>query len=267
MENTKLKTKNSKLKICIIGSGNIAHFMGKKLVHSEHTILQVISPNIEHAKKLADVLHCEFDNSIANINEQVDVVILAINDDALKNLESNEFLKSKIVIHTAGSVSLNEVKHISDKVACIWTVYSISKANLPNSNKIPLAINFSSNEIKESVLAIANSISTNLFFLNDEQKSIAHLSAVFVNNFSNHLYTIAEKLLNKQEIPFDILIPIIKNTVEKLNDHSPFENQTGPAIRNDKKTMEKHQNLLSNDEKLIYELISNSIKSTHSVKD
>ncbi len=250
----------SSFKICIIGSGNVAHFMGKKLLHSQHQVVQIISPNIEHARKLAEVLNCDYADIITNINPIVDVVILAINDDAIKKIAPNDLLKNKIVIHTAGSVSLEDIQHLSPRTACIWPVYSISKNNLPSSDKIPLAVNFSINEIKDPLMNLAQSMSSNVFLLNDEQKMIAHVSAVFANNFSNHLFAIAEKLLDKQHIPFDILMPLIKNTVEKLNTHSPADNQTGPAIRKDEKTIQKHVNLLTDSDKIIYEMLTKSIQ-------
>jgi predicted short-subunit dehydrogenase-like oxidoreductase (DUF2520 family) len=250
----------SSFKICIIGSGNVAHFMGKKLLHSQHQVVQIISPNIEHARKLAEVLNCDYADIISNINPIVDVVILAINDDAIKKIAPNDLLKTKIVIHTAGSVSLEDIQHLSPRTACIWPVYSISKNNLPSSDKIPLAVNFSINEIKAPLMNLAQSMSSNVFLLNDEQKMIAHVSAVFANNFSNHLFAIAEKLLDKQHIPFDILMPLIKNTVEKLNTHSPADNQTGPAIRKDEKTIQKHVNLLTDSDKIIYEMLTKSIQ-------
>jgi predicted short-subunit dehydrogenase-like oxidoreductase (DUF2520 family) len=251
---------SSSFKICIIGSGNVAHFMGKKLLHSQHQVVQIISPNIEHARKLAEVLNCDYADIITNINPIVDVVILAINDDAIKKIAPNDLLKTKIVIHTAGSVSLEDIQHLSPRTACIWPVYSISKNNLPSSDKIPLAVNFSINEIKDPLMNLAQSMSSNVFLLNDEQKMIAHVSAVFANNFSNHLFAIAEKLLDKQHIPFDILMPLIKNTVEKLNTHSPADNQTGPAIRKDEKTIQKHVNLLTDSDKIIYEMLTKSIQ-------
>ena len=251
---------SSSFKICIIGSGNVAHFMGKKLLHSQHQVVQIISPNIEHARKLAEVLNCDYADIITNINPIVDVVILAINDDAIKKIAPNDLLKTKIVIHTAGSVSLEDIQHLSPRTACIWPVYSISKNNLPSSDKIPLAVNFSINEIKAPLMNLAQSMSSNVFLLNDEQKMIAHVSAVFANNFSNHLFAIAEKLLDKQHIPFDILMPLIKNTVEKLNTHSPADNQTGPAIRKDEKTIQKHVNLLTDSDKIIYEMLTKSIQ-------
>ena len=87
----------SSFKICIIGSGNVAHFMGKKLLHSQHQVVQIISPNIEHARKLAEVLNCDYADIITNINPIVDVVILAINDDSIKKIAPNDLLKTKIV--------------------------------------------------------------------------------------------------------------------------------------------------------------------------
>ena len=92
-----LNIQHSSFNICIVGSGNVAHFVGKKLLHSQHIISQVISSNIEHAKVLANILSCDFSDTISAMKETVDVVILAINDDALKNFQTNEILKNAIL--------------------------------------------------------------------------------------------------------------------------------------------------------------------------
>ena len=93
-----------------------------------------------------------------------------------------------------------------------------------------------------------------------EQRRHLHLAAVFACNFTNHLYAIAAELLEKQHLPFDALRPLIRETAAKIESLTPIDAQTGPAIRYDRNIMQRHIDLLDdNDEKEIYRLLSRHI--------
>lgn len=251
------------MKIAIVGSGNIATFYAKKFHAAGHEIAQVISAHLTHAKELADNFQCDFSDDIHTLNSDADIFLFAVKDDVLLSFAKNISLKDKLVIHTAGSVHLDELKDLSDHLACIWCVYSINKNNLPENNSIPLVVDTNNNEVLDKVNMLAKAISDNIFYLNDEQKSALHLAAVFANNFTNHLYTISKKIIEQKNIPFETLLPLIMDTATKLQHSAPEQNQTGPAIRHDEKTMEKHLALLQDEEwKKIYAQISDSIRHT-----
>lgn len=249
------------MKIVIVGTGNIATFFAQKLIEAQHEIVQVISATLEHAKDFANVYKCDFTDDIRQIYKDADAYIFAVKDDVLIQFSHEIILQNKLVIHTAGSVSLAQIKNISDRVACIWCVYSINKNNLPIEKNIPLVVNSIRYEDLNIVKSFAETISENIYELDDVQKSNVHLAAVFANNFVNHLYTISYSILDKKNISFDILKPIIQDTAQKILKHNPAEIQTGPAIRGDEKTMKKHLGMLKEDKILteIYLLISESI--------
>ena len=91
-----------------------------------------------------------------------------------------------------------------------------------------------------------------------------HLAAVFVNNFTNQLYRIAHEITEAQSVEFDILKPLIKETAKKVQILSPYMAQTGPAKRNNKKTIKRHLNTLDKEiHKDIYKLLTKAIKETH----
>ena len=93
------------------------------------------------------------------------------------------------------------------------------------------------------------------------------MAAVFVNNFTNQLYRIAHEITESKGVEFNILKPLILETAKKVQDLSPYMAQTGPAKRNDKKTIRKHLKLLENQHhKDIYELLTTSIQKTHGRK-
>ncbi|HMN32305.1 MAG TPA: DUF2520 domain-containing protein [Chitinophagaceae bacterium] len=248
------------MKIVIVGSGNIASFFAKKL-HIKHKIIQIISKDINHAKQLASQYHCQYANQIEQIHQDTDVIIFALKDDVLLQIANSYSFQDKLIIHTAGSIHLDEIKNISNHIASIWCVYSIQKEMLPLSESVPIVINANTEDSLLNVNVIAQSISQNIFHFNDEQKSFLHLAAVFANNFTNHLYSLSQQICEEQNINFDVLKPLIQNTAEKVKHANPALIQTGPAIRHDQQTMDKHLQLLQTETlKKIYHLLSFSIQ-------
>lgn len=248
------------MKIAIIGSGNIASFFANK-IYKNYELTQIISKNIEHAKQLSSKYKCQYSNNLEHLNNDLEVIIFAVKDDVLIELSKTYSFQNKLVIHTAGSVDLDDIKSFSKNISCIWCIYSIQKDNLPTSDSIPLVVNANNETSLNLVKKIAASISKNIIQLSDEQKNILHLAAVFANNFTNHLYVLSKQICEDHQIPFDILKPIILNTAEKVQNQNPKLLQSGPAIRHDKQTMEKHLMLIQNDNlKKLYSLLSTSIQ-------
>ncbi|KAA5532321.1 DUF2520 domain-containing protein [Taibaiella lutea] len=253
------------MRIVIIGSGNIAHFFTPRLQENGHEIIQIFSPNPENAKLLAEANNIKhYTDDLGAITQDADAYILAVKDDALKALNEKLRFENKLVIHCAGAVALDIIADISRKTAVIWTLYSIRKNNLPASNHIPLIVEANSDEALQGAEILANAISDRVLTTSFEQRQLLHLNAVLVNNFTNHLLAIAEKLSGEHQLPFDILKPIIEQTFSQIQKVSPSESQTGPAIRKDEVTMQKHLALLREHEawQQIYKDISTSIQQT-----
>ena len=63
---------------------------------------------------------------------------------------------------------------------------------------------------------------------------------------------------------FDVMLPLIRETAEKVETIHPREAQTGPAVRGDENVMEAQKALLSNEPEMqqIYDLMSKSIQNT-----
>ena len=76
--------------------------------------------------------------------------------------------------------------------------------------------------------------------MDSKQRLELHLAAVFANNFSNHCWTIAQQICQKAEINFDLLGPLLQQSFTKMQINGPLASQTGPAIRNDVQTLQKH---------------------------
>src|SRR5690606_33802582 len=100
------------------------------------------------------------------------------------------------------------------------------------------------------LLDLAQSIGKKVDYMTSEKRKQLHLSAVFASNFLNHLLFIAKQLSMKHKIDFDLLHPLIAETVNKSLEMGPEKSQTGPAARGDLQTMDAHLELLEGDDDL-----------------
>ncbi len=248
--------------IVMIGSGNVAAVLGRKLNAAGHKILQVLGRNASAASGLAYEWDTESANYMTLVNRHAQVYIIAVPDDAITPLVFNLHLPGKLVVHTAASVSKDVLGGVSEEYGVLYPLQSLRKEMgvLPD---IPFYYDASTDHAKARLKELADSISFHAAVrANDDDRVKLHLAAVFANNFPNHLYALMEEYCRLEGISFDQLYPLIHETASRIEDGSPRLLQTGPAIRNDKATIEKHLALLEKYPKLkrIYTLMTESIR-------
>ena len=255
------------MKIVIVGSGNAATILGKMIKRAGHHIVQVLSRNELHAKALADVLGSEYGNYVTTPYKNADIYLFALTDNALHHLYEHVELQNKLVVHTCGSVSKNVLTEISEKHGVLYPLQTLNKEaeELP---EVPLLIDASSTQTISELKAFAETLSNDVTVVNDEERLKFHIAAVFVNNFTNHLYAMADDFCEQENIDFKKLLPLITETTERIKKYPPKEVQTGPALRQDIYTLGKHLKMLSADPdlKYIYLKLSESILKLHRVK-
>lgn len=249
--------------VVLLGAGNVATQLGKALQQNGYLISQVYSPTKKSAGALAKKLKSTPVSDIKKIDLSAFVYIIAVKDDAIATLAKQMKLKDQLVVHTSGTVEMAVLKGCSANYGVFYPLQTFSKDKPIDFRNVPVCIEASNKTTAASLECIAKSISKNVKKINSEQRKILHLAAVFACNFSNHLYTIAASILNDHHLPFELLKPLILETADKIRTNDPAKVQTGPAIRNDVKTMNAHLKLLSKDKKLktIYKLMSDHIGS------
>jgi predicted short-subunit dehydrogenase-like oxidoreductase (DUF2520 family) len=254
------------MKVVILGSGNAATVLCKLIKNAGHEIVQIVSRDEEHAKPLAALYHSKTASLTTPEYESADIYIIALNDAALDHIENIVALKNKFVVHTSGAISINSLKGCSDKYGVLYPMQTLSKS----ANKIPeipFLVDGNSQETLHKVLGFAKSISDRVIEANDTQRLNYHVAAVFVSNFTNHLYALAEIFCNNERLDFANLLPLIDEINARAKEVSPFTTQTGPAIRNDIFTLNKHLQALSAtpDMKYIYLKLTESIIKFHEI--
>ena len=233
------------MRVVIIGAGNVATVLGCMIKNNGHQILQIVGKHAETAKALADELHCDFVINTDAIDPTADIYLIAVTDSSIKEISERYRLNNKLVLHTAGSVSKEILKDISDNYGVLYPLQSLRKERGELQENIPLLVDASTTESLNMLQSFAKSISTNVGFANDEQRLKLHVAAVLVSNFSNHLYTLASEYCTGESINFTLLLPLIEETALRLRRHQPAEMMTGPAVRGDIKTIESHLGMLA----------------------
>jgi predicted short-subunit dehydrogenase-like oxidoreductase (DUF2520 family) len=253
------------MKITIIGAGNVATQLTKRLHEKEHNILQIFNRNLENVRLLAEAVKAEAIDDFQKINLESDVYIIAISDDAIAAVAeklSKILPKTAIIAHTSGATSIKVFQPFFENYGVFYPLQTFSKDRKSDFEKLPFCIEGVNQNTENQLVALANSICPNVYLINDKQRSVLHVAAVFANNFTNYLLAISDEIVTKENIPFDLLKPLINETIAKISENSPKSMQTGPARRGDKATLENHQAYLEQypNYQKIYKLLSESIE-------
>lgn len=251
----------AQLKIVLIGSGNVATQLGTALKKCGCNIVQVYSQNQKHAAALSRKLKSNCTAVIENLVQTADIYIVAVKDDALPSVLAQINFQPKLIVHTSGTTSIAVFKAKFKNYGVFYPLQTFSKSNKINFKEVPFFIEASHQKVYQQIESTARLLSEKVFPSNSEKRKALHVAAVFACNFTNHMYAIANEILRKENIPFEVLLPLIQETANKVKTASPKLMQTGPAVRNDKEVIAAHKKYLQDsiDYKKIYTLVSQSI--------
>jgi len=248
------------IKVVILGSGNVATHLINAFSQAQNiSIEQVYSRRKKSLERLEKEISTTTD---LNTLKKADIYIVAIADDAIKEFSSQLQLKDVLVVHTSGSVSMDSLKG-QFRSGVFYPVQTFTKDSDVNFKNIPICLEAQHKKDLIILEELASSISNETYFIDSEQRNNLHIAAVFVNNFTNHMYHIGHQICAENTLPFQTLKPLIEETAKKITHTFPRQAQTGPARRNDKKTIQKHLEHLSKDHREIYKTITESITKTY----
>lgn len=254
-------------RIVLIGAGNVAHHLAPALLKAGLNLCQIYSRSIESARELGRKTGITYTADLFAIYPDGDIYIFCVSDDALLPLfKSIRINNDALVLHTSGSVPMNIFEPYRERFGVLYPLQTFTKKRDLNFGEIPLCIEGSSPETLEKVKEIAGCLSSRVEEVSSEKRKYLHLAAVFANNFTNHLYGMAGKILEKEGLDFSMLRPLIFETAHKVMLMSPENAQTGPARRGDDGILSMHKTLLrGEDRKLqnIYSLLSDSIREAN----
>ncbi|MBF7091353.1 DUF2520 domain-containing protein [Flavobacterium sp. ALJ2] len=247
------------IKITLIGSGNVSqHLINAFAKNSAIELIEVYSRT---KKEIAPLLDSNKIVTDLTLLKEADLYIIAVSDDAIAMVSEQLPFKNKLVVHTSGTASLQTI-NIKNRGGVFYPLQTFTKNKEVDFKAIPFCLEAENSTDYLVLETVAKSISDAVYSINSEQRKALHVAAVFVNNFTNHLYQIGQEICDEHRVSFEILKPLITETANKINTLSPIEAQTGPAKRNDITTIESHLSYLSNEnQKKIYTLLTKSIQN------
>jgi len=195
--------------------------------------------------------------------------IIAVKDDAIAEvaakLSQNKGMKNKLVVHTSGAATSQTIANHFKNYGVFYPLQTFSKTRKVRFSTIPICVDAGNKKDVKKLRKLGQIISKRVATISDKERGILHVAAVIVNNFSNHLFHIGKQLTTTEKIDFDLLKPLILETVLKIENQSPYEMQTGPARRNDEKTIKKHLKYLQKFPEYVqlYTLLTKSIQHAY----
>jgi predicted short-subunit dehydrogenase-like oxidoreductase (DUF2520 family) len=249
------------ISVVLLGAGNVASHLYKAFKNSD--AIDVIQWYNRSIKSIASFKNEVDITDNLNALRKADIYLMAVSDDSISSLSEALPFENRLIAHTSGSVSIHDLDKKNNR-AVFYPLQTFSKESELDFSEIPICIEVTEKENLQLLKTLAEATNSKWYKINTEQRQTLHVSAVYVNNFVNQLYRIAHEISDAKSINFDILKPLILETAKKVQDISPYMAQTGPAKRNDKKTIKRHLKLIEDEEhKTIYELLTASIKKTH----
>lgn len=247
------------IRITLIGSGNVAQHLIKTFAKSE--LVEIVQVFSRKKETLASLI--EFDKIVNDFEDlkEADLYIIAVSDKAIADVSKQLPFQNRIVVHTSGAASL-DVLDSKNRKGVFYPLQTFSKNAVIDFSTVPLCLEAENTFDFRVLETVGKSISNAVFAINSDQRKALHVAAVFVNNFTNHLYQIGQEICEEHQVPFEVLKPLIKETAEKINSLDPIDAQTGPAKRHDSNTIEAHLDYLTNEnQKNIYKILTQSIQN------
>lgn len=260
--------RNAAYHISFIGAGNVAWHLAPALENVGHFVKEVYSPSGKSAKKLVGNLYDAVVKENPDFSESPSqIFILAIPDDEIENVAKEIiFPDQSLLVHTSGSKPLSALEYSSASATGVfYPLQTFSKSRQVSFERIPFLLESENKEALRILQNLAKSLSKDVQLVSTAQRKQLHLAAVFACNFTNHMMSISEGIMNNAQLDFKLLTPLIMETIEKALNHSPSTVQTGPAKRGDLETLDKHMEMLNNNENVqaIYRMISQHILDQH----
>ncbi|OTG59140.1 F420-dependent NADP oxidoreductase [Acinetobacter sp. ANC 3903] len=259
------------MRISFIGAGRVAHHLAVVLSQN-HQIVQIYSRSLEHAQTLAAQISARATTNIAELEPDVDLVIIAVSDQAIAEViqQAHAQLADVLIVHTSGSTDIQVLAGVHTRAGVFYPLQTFSLEREVDWQATPLFVEATQPHDLERLTQLANSLSSRVYAYTSAQRLSLHLAAVFACNFSNYCYDMAKQIVDAKQVDFSLLYPLILETAHKAVQHDPKQVQTGPAMRGDQNILNMHQQMLDDvdreDLKNVYNLMSQQILQSHQAK-
>jgi len=249
------------LNISFAGAGRVADALCRAFYEAGFRIAQVVSPSGQNGRDLAGKYGAVWSDKLI-FSDNTDIIIVAVPDHLLSEvIENIQCETGTLIAHTAGSYGLEVFPPRFTGTGVFYPLQTFTKGRRITFRDLPVFIEASGNRPLDILKSICEKIEAKVYIADVERRRLLHLSAVFICNFTNHMIHAGFEIAQKAGFSFDVLMPLLTETIEKASELGPGRSQTGPAVRNDMNTIRKQMELLSFSPELqrVYGEVSESI--------
>ncbi len=228
----------------MLGAGNVATHISRHLHARGHHISCIWSRSKIHADRLAGQVEAAGVSELERVPPDADFYLLAIPDRIIPQIASVFKGHGGIWMHMAGAVPMELLGEFFKDYGVFYPLQTLSTEREISLVDTPMLLEGSDSEVTRLIRSLALSVSGTVIELDSPRRLVIHMAAVFANNFTNHMVNIAGQILEEHEADLSLLSPILRETFAKIEAMGPARAQTGPAVRDDQVTMQKHLGLL-----------------------
>jgi predicted short-subunit dehydrogenase-like oxidoreductase (DUF2520 family) len=238
------------------------------LDNTDYAVREVYSRNSAGAAAIVDKLYeAEVKNSLDFSDSTSKIFIIAVSDDAIEDVVRELKLpEGAFLVHTSGSQALSALGYATTtNIGVFYPLQTFTKGVKVDFQDVPIFVESENNETEKVLTAMGKTLSRKVLKISSEERKALHVAAVFASNFTNHMFTIAQDIMDQNGLSFDLLKPLIAETLNKGLSLGPQQAQTGPARRGDLEILDRHMEFLNEDESIseIYKVISQHIVDTY----
>lgn len=252
--------------VVLIGAGNVATRLACHLSNSKLNVVQIWSRTESSARTLGEKVQTPFTTRLDSIFPDADLYILALPDHAFpKILTRLNLPRDRFIVHTAGGSDMDILATASDRYGVFYPLQTCTREHPVRFRSVPFCLEANTPGDLALLKDFTLHFSRRIYTMDSEKRKTAHLAAVFANNFTNYLYQVSEEILQKENLPFELLKPLIRETAMKVQHYPPRSVQTGPAIRQDNAVLAEHLERLGRDTRngRLYSFLSQCILETY----
>ncbi|WP_024771106.1 Rossmann-like and DUF2520 domain-containing protein [Aquimarina macrocephali] len=252
------------IRVIILGAGNVAKHLYTAF-YNQKSVEVVQCYNRKGLSLHSDQRENTITQDFSSLKE-ADIYILAVSDDAIEEVSNLLPFTNKLIVHTSGSVPMNVLTD-TNKRGVFYPLQTFSRDKAVDFTTIPFCLEAENDADLTLLKKLSSTLSKKVYEVSSEQRNVLHVSAVFVNNFTNYLFSTANDICNEHDVPFEILYPLIMETAKKITKMNPDLAQTGPGIRNDSKTINRHLKILTDTtQQELYKTLTKAIQSKYGKK-
>ena len=254
-------------RVVIIGSGNVATSLAHGLA-AHCQVAQIYSRTLAHAQALASAIGCPHAiDDLKDLLADADAYIIAVKDDAIADIITSTADNGALWIHTSGSKPIDLFAGRREHYGVLWPMQSFSREIVAPLDDVHFFAEASDESTLADLMALGHLMSRHVIEADSVKRRQLHVASVFSCNFANHMWTLASEVLHDADLPFEAMLPLIRTTVDKLDRLSPFQSQTGPAVRHDHQVIDSHLAMLDGDKRELYRMLSDSIMNRNPLDD